>query len=98
MKNESIFERYYKEEIFVDRKIEKKESGIDVIIPLINTNELFERNLYSFYREIPINNLLIGNGGCTDSSIEIAKKFPRVKVFDQKESPFPERLSTYIEF
>ena len=52
-------------------------------MPLLNTNELWEKNLYSFYREIPINHLLIGNGGCTDNSIEIVNKFPRVKVIDQ---------------
>lgn len=79
----SIFEKYYINEEFLDRKELKNEKGIDIIIPLINTNPIFKKNLYSFYREIPINRLLIGNGGCSDDSIEIVKKFPRVEVIDQ---------------
>ncbi len=83
MKEDSIFQRYYKEIKFVDRQELSDEESIDVIIPLINTNDLFERNLYSFYREIPINRLIIGNAGCTDNSIEIVNKFPRVEVIEQ---------------
>lgn len=82
-KSKSIFNKYYSKEEFIDRSKLQKEKPIDVIIPLINTNELFEKNLCSFYREIPINRLIIGNGGCTDNSIEIVKKFPRVKVINQ---------------
>jgi len=82
MPKKSIFETYYIREEFVDRKVSTEEAGVDVIIPLINTNELWKSNLYSFYREIPINRLLIGDGGCTDNSIEIVKKFPRVEVVD----------------
>ena len=79
----SFFEIFCEIEEFIDRKELSNENAIDVIIPLINTNTLFEKNLHSFYREIPINRLIIGNGGCTDNSIEIVKKFPRVKVIDQ---------------
>ena len=83
MIDQSIFSKYYSKKNFVDRTELKKEEPIDVIIPLINTNELFEKNLYSFYREIPINRLLIGDGGCTDNSIEIVKKFPRIIIIEQ---------------
>jgi len=83
MRNQSIFSKYYTSEKFVDRFRSKKEEAVDVIVPLLNTNELWKRNLYSFYREIPINRLIIGDGGCTDDSIEIVKKFPRVIVIDQ---------------
>lgn len=82
---ETIFQKYYKKNLLIDRKIAKGEKGIDVIIPLLNTNGLFETNLYSFYKEIPINRLLIGDGGCTDDSIDIVKKFPRVIIYNQKE-------------
>ncbi|MFC1504043.1 hypothetical protein ACFL6D_01360 [Spirochaetota bacterium] len=58
---------------------------MDVIIPILHTNELWESNLVSIYREIPVNRLLISNGGCIDDSITIVKKFPRVEVFDHKE-------------
>lgn len=83
MKEDSIFRQYYKDVKFIDRKTTSNEEAIDVIIPLLNTNELFERNLYSFYKEISINRLIIGDAGCTDNSIEIVKKFPRVKIVNQ---------------
>ena len=84
IKNNSFLERYCNKREFIDKKLFTNEELIDVIIPLLNTNPVFERNLYSFYREIPINNLIIGDGGCTDDSIEIVKKFPRVKIINQK--------------
>ena len=83
MKGDSIFHQYYKDNKFVDRKNSLNEESIDVIIPIINTNELFEKNLLSIYREIPVNRLLIGNGGSNDDSLEILKKFPRVEIIDQ---------------
>jgi len=83
MKEDSIFRRYYKEEKFIDRKNSSTEEPIDVIIPMINTNELFKKNLISIYREIPVNRLIIGNGGSTDDSLDILKKFPRVEIIDQ---------------
>jgi len=67
-----------------DRYLSNKDEAVDVIIPLINTNELFERNLFNYYERIPINHLLIGDGGCTDDSLSIALKFPRVKVFNHR--------------
>ena len=83
MNDQSIFNKYYSKEKFNDRIKLQKEEPIDVIIPLINTNELFKKNLYSIYREIPINRLVIGNGGCTDNSIGIVRTFPRVIIIDQ---------------
>ncbi len=79
----SIFKKFFTKVEFIDRKVLKNEEGIDIIVPIINTNELFETNLYSWYREIPINRLLIGFGGGTDNSLEIAQKFPRVVIIDQ---------------
>jgi hypothetical protein len=80
-----VFKEYFSMPASLDdRLIQTNEKGIDVIIPLLNTNELFERNLHSIYKEIPVNRLLIGDGGCTDGSIEIAQKFPRVVVLNQK--------------
>lgn len=79
---DSIFRRYYSRETFRDRFLTDPDDSVDVIIPVVHTNELWESNLNSLYREIPINRLLIGDGGCIDDSIEIALKFPRVEVFD----------------
>jgi glycosyltransferase involved in cell wall biosynthesis len=82
----SIFARYYTSEAFVDRFSERPDDAIDVIIPVLNANELWEKNLISIYREIPVNRLLIGNGGCADETIAIARKFPRVEVYDHLSS------------
>ena len=81
---DSIFREYYSPEPFVDRFQTHPEGAIDVIIPIIHTNELWKKNLFSFYREIPIHKLLIGDGGCVDNSIDIVKEFPRVEVFDHR--------------
>ena len=83
MKEDSIFRKYYKEEKFRDKKNSSINEAIDVIIPIINTNELFKKNVTSVYREIPVNRLIIGNGGSDDDSLEILKDFPRVKIIDQ---------------
>ena len=81
----SIFNRYYSSEVFIDRYMIDPKDAVDVIIPVIHTNELWESNLKSIYREIPVKRLLVGDGGCIDDSIEIANKYPRVKVFNQKD-------------
>ena len=78
----SIFARYYAEEEFVDRFAHRPQGALDVIIPVLNTNELWRKNLISIYREIPVNRLIIGNAGCTDDTIATAKNFPRVEVHD----------------
>ena len=67
---------------FTDKYITNKEQAVDVIIPIMNTNGLFERNLFSYYKEIPIRNLFIGDGGCVDDSLQILRNFPRVKIIE----------------
>ena len=84
-KDDSIFKRYYRSEPFIDRFLSGAIDAVDVIIPVIHTNELWEANLRSLYREIPINRLLIGDGGCIDDTVSIAKKFPRVVVYDHRQ-------------
>ena len=80
----SIFRKYYEDSPFVDRYVGDPERAVDVIVPVIHTNELWKANLQSFYREIPIHKLLIGDGGCIDNSIEITREFPRVEVLDHR--------------
>lgn len=82
---ESIFQRYYRPEPFVDRFARDRDGAIDVIIPVIHTNELWEKNLISIYRDVPVNRLLISDGGCKDDSITIAQRFPRVTVLDHRQ-------------
>lgn len=81
---ESIFSKYYSNEPFVDKFVECSGNAVDVIIPVIHTNELWEANLRSIYREVPVNRLLISDGGCIDDSIDVVKTFPRVVVYDHK--------------
>jgi hypothetical protein len=83
--NSSIFKAYFNPEPFVDRYLNEPETAVDVILPVIHSNELWQANLNSFFREIPINRLLIGDGGCIDDTISIAQKYPRVVVFDHRQ-------------
>lgn len=80
----SIFSLYYSDETFVDRYAQNPDEAVDVIIPVIHTNELWRKNLISIYREIPVNRLILGDGGCIDGSIDLAKEFPRVEVLDHR--------------
>ncbi len=84
MSHSSIFEAYYANPEFVDKYEEFNDSGIDVIIPVFHTNELWEVNLKSIYREIPVKRLIISDGGVIDNSIEIVSKFPRVEILDHR--------------
>ena len=68
-----------------DRYLQNKDLAVDIIIPILNTNKYWRENLTNIYEMIPVNELLIGDGGCTDDSLIILKDFPRVKVFDHKQ-------------
>ena len=57
---------------------------LDVIIPTLNSDLFFDRNLRSIYREIPVNRLLLGDGGCEDATVETVRRFPRVVVYDHR--------------
>lgn len=81
----SIFREYFAPHEFTDRFAGNPDGAVDVIIPIIHTNELWRVNLHSLYREIPIRRLLIGDGGCKDDSLDIAQEFPRVEVFDHRQ-------------
>lgn len=85
MKAHSIFSEYYAATPFYDRFVDDAHRAVTVIIPTIHTNELWEANLHSIFREIPVHQLLIGDGGCTDDSITIAQKFPRVVVHNHRD-------------
>jgi hypothetical protein len=80
----SIFSEFFKPGEFADRYAVDRARAIDVIIPIIHTNEFWRANLISIYREIPVNRLLLGDGGCIDDSLEIAAEFPRVEVLDHR--------------
>lgn len=80
----SIFFQYYHQPPFFDLASNYTGDPVDVIIPIIHSNEFWRTNLLSFYKEIPINRLLIGDGGCIDNSLEVVREFPRVEVLDHR--------------
>lgn len=80
----SIFLEYYSAPPFVDRAATDGSNAVDVVIPIIHTNELWRANLLSIYREIPVKRLILGDGGCIDGSLDIAREFPRVEVLDHR--------------
>jgi glycosyltransferase involved in cell wall biosynthesis len=81
----SILREYFTTETLIDRFKTEPEDAVDVLIPVMHTNELWKSNLLSIYREIPVNRLLIGDGGCVDNSLDIVREFPRVVIFDHSD-------------
>jgi hypothetical protein len=79
---QSIFARYYAQEPFVDRYVTSSDGAVDVVIPVLHSNELWRSNLISIYREIPVHRLRLGDAGCKDETLTIARQFPRVEIYD----------------
>jgi hypothetical protein len=79
---QSIFGRYYAHEPFVDRYATNSDGAVDIVIPVLHSNELWRNNLISIYREIPVHRLRLGDGGCRDETLTIAREFPRVEIYD----------------
>jgi hypothetical protein len=79
----NLIRNLYQNHNFVD-KFTDSSDGIDVIVPLLHSNDLWRENLKSFYREIPIRRLLVGDAGAIDDSIKILSEFPRVTIYNHK--------------
>ena len=65
----------------IDRRI--KESNlepVDVLLGTLDEETYLERCLDSVYREIPVNKLIVIDGGSKDKTIAILKKYPRVEI------------------
>lgn len=77
------FRMFFEDRPFVDR-YERGEEPVDVFIPVMHTNELWRANLLSIYREIPVNRLILGDAGCVDETLDIAREFPRVEIQDHR--------------
>ncbi len=81
----SIYSQVTKSTEFVDRfALKPRGEGVDVIIPLLHATPFWKQNLHSYYREIPIRRLIIGDAGAIDGSPEIAATFPRAQILDHK--------------
>jgi len=69
---------------FKDRRLSQPEiEAVDVIIPLLYAPDNFKENVYSYYREVPINRLIIGNAGVTNDIVDFLRTLPRVLIIDQ---------------
>lgn len=86
MSEQMIFSQLFQTpEKLVDRHLLEPElEAVDVIIPIINTNPLFRRNLFNIYERVPVRRLIIGDGGSTDGSMDIVREFPRTEIIDQR--------------
>lgn len=66
---------------FLDRaKEDSRLESIDVIMLTLDAENFLEKSLYTAFREIPVNRLIICDGGSKDKTLEILKKFPRVEL------------------
>ena len=82
----NLIRNLFQDRTFVDRALSvPTEERVDVILPILHSNDMFKENLTSIYREVPINRLIVGDAGCIDNSIEILFHFPRVLVIDHRE-------------
>ena len=71
---------------FCDRlELEKEMESVDVILPTLDAGNFLESCLYTVFKEIPVNNLIVCDGGSKDNTIEILKNFPRVVIHQKPE-------------
>lgn len=61
-----------------DRYLREKENAIDVLMLTLDAETFLERCIDSIYQEIPVNRLIICDGGSRDSTKEILMSYPRV--------------------
>ncbi|MBN2602960.1 MAG: glycosyltransferase family 2 protein [Candidatus Thermoplasmatota archaeon] len=53
---------------------------VDVILPTLDAEPYLENCLDSLYREVPVNRVIVVDGGSKDKTIEIIKKYPRMEI------------------
>ena len=81
----TIFSEYYTYQQFSDRYIsDPTDNPITIIIPCAHVNEIFENNLKSIYREVPVCELLLGDAGLSSELLDLARLFPRVRILDHR--------------
>ncbi|MFC1927497.1 glycosyltransferase [Chloroflexota bacterium] len=65
----------------VDRKIEQPEiEPVDILLLTLDADIYLERCLDSVYREVPVDKVIVVDGGSKDKTLEILKKYPRMEV------------------
>ena len=65
----------------IDRRVVEPElEPVDVLMLTLHAAQYLGRCLDSVYREIPVNRLIILDGGSNDKTVEIADKYPRTEI------------------
>lgn len=66
---------------FIDKKSEEEIESVDVLMLTLDAEHYLEKSLFSIFKEIPVNRLLVCDGGSKDNTVKICEKFPRTEVF-----------------
>jgi len=65
----------------IDRRIKEAElEPVDVLLPTLDAAIYLEKCLDSVYREIPVNRVIVIDGGSKDKTVEILNKYPRMEI------------------
>lgn len=65
----------------IDRRIKEPNlEPVDVLLLTLDAETYLEKSLDSIYREIPVNKVIVLDGGSKDETLEILKQYPRVEI------------------
>ena len=75
---------------FVDRaKEDSKLESIDVVMLTLDAENFLEKSLYTVFREIPVNRLIVCDGGSKDKTLEILKTLKREEMWVREPDNIP---------
>jgi glycosyltransferase involved in cell wall biosynthesis len=64
-----------------DRRIEELDiEPVDIVLLTLDEEKYLEKCLDSVYREIPVNKLIVVDGGSKDKTVEILQRYPRIEI------------------
>ena len=65
----------------IDRKVKQPDlEPVDVILFTLDAEIYLEKCLDSTYREVPVNKIIVIDGGSRDRTVEILNKYPRMEI------------------
>ena len=77
-----IYKQLFTEQRFFDKYEKNPKDAVDIIVPLKTVNELFKVNLLSWYREVPVRSVIVGDAGASSDVLRLLCMFPRVRILD----------------